>query len=197
MIKHLLLPIAALVMAGTVQAQTPMPVRGTIAAITADTLTLTKADGSSAAIKLLPNWVVSVTKPIGIDAIQPGSFIGTTEMPQEDGTGRSLEVHIFPPGVKIGEGHYGWNLKEGSMMTNGTVGEVTASPDGRTIKVSYPGGERTITVPADIPIVEITNGTQDMAKPGIPAFVVTFPLPDGSTGTGAIAIGENGAAPPM
>ena len=197
MLRRFLLPVAALVMAGAAQAQTPLSVRGTIAEISTDRLTLTKADGSAAAITLLPNWVVSVTKPIGIEAIQPGSFIGTAEMPQEDGTGRSLEVHIFPPGVKIGEGHYGWNLKEGSMMTNGTVGEVTATPDGRKITVSYPGGSRTLTVPADVTIVEITNGTPDMAKPGIPAFVVTFPLPDGSTGTGAIAIGENGAAPPM
>lgn len=192
-----LLPIAAIVMAGVAQAQTPTPVRGTIAEVSADKLTLTKADGTSVTIGLLPNWVVSVMKPIGIEAIQPGSFIGTAEMPQEDGTGRSLEVHIFPPGVKIGEGHYGWDLKEGSMMTNGTVGEVTATPDGRKITVSYPGGTRTLTVPADVPIVEITNGTQDQAKPGIPAFIVSFPLPDGSQGTGAVAIGENGAAPPM
>lgn len=195
--KNFLFPVAAIVLAGAVQAQTPLPVRGTVADVTASKIVLTKADGSAAEITLLPNWVVSVTKPIGIDAIKPGSFIGTAEMPQEDGTGRSLEVHIFPPGVKIGEGHYGWNLKEGSMMTNGTVGEVTATPDGRKIVVSYPGGERTITVPADVPIVEITNGTQDQLKTGIPAFLVAFPLPDGTQGTGAVAIGENGAAPPM
>ena len=192
-----LFPLAAIVMAGVAQAQTPTPVRGTIAEVAADKLTLTKADGTSVTIGLLPNWVVSVMKPIGIEAIQPGSFIGTAEMPQEDGTGRSLEVHIFPPGVKIGEGHYGWDLKEGSMMTNGTVGEVTATPDGRKITVSYPGGTLTLAVPADVPIVEITNGTQDQLKAGIPAFVVVFPLPDGTQGTGAVAIGENGTAPPM
>lgn len=191
------LPAMAIVLAGVAQAQTPQPVRGTITEIAADKLTLAKADGAAVTITLMPNWVVSVMKPIGIEAITPGSFIGTAEMPQDDGTGRSLEVHIFPPGVKIGEGHYGWDLKEGSMMTNGTVGEVTATPDGRKIIVSYPGGERTITVPADVPIVQITNGTQDQLKPGLPVFLIAFPTPDGSPATGAVAIGENGAAPPM
>jgi len=199
--KRLFLSIAALVMAGTVQAQTaPAPLRGTIASLAADSITITKADSSSVTVGLIQPWMVSVMKPIGIEAIQPGSFIGTAEMPQADGTGRSLEVHVFPPGVKVGEGHYAWDLQEGSMMTNGTVGEVTETSDGgRTITVSYPDGERTLTVPDNIPIVEITNGTPDQLKAGIPVFMITFPAPDGSGKlmTGGIAIGVDGAAPPM
>lgn len=189
---------AMIVMAAPAMAQSaPAPVRGTITEITAQSITLTKKDGSSATLALMPGWIVNVMKPISIDAIQPGSFIGTAEMPQEDGTGRSLEVHVFPPGVKVGEGHYSWDLKEGSMMTNGTVGEVTTTPDGRKITVSYPGGTRTLTVPADVPIVEINNGTADQLKVGIPAFVIGFPTPDGKSATAAVAIGVDGAAPPM
>jgi hypothetical protein len=198
--RNLLLPVAAIVLAGAVQAQTPpAPVRGTLTEIAADSITIAKADSTTVKLGLIQPWMVSVMKPIGIEAIQPGSFIGTTEMPQEDGTGRSLEVHVFPPGVKVGEGHYAWDLQEGSMMTNGTVGEVTESADGRTITVSYPEGTRTIEVPAGIPIVEITNGTPDQLKVGIPVFVIAFPAPDGSGNlmTGGIAIGVDGAAPPM
>jgi hypothetical protein len=193
----LALAMATFALAGAAHAQAPTPVRGTIAAIAIDTITLTKADGTPVTLALMPGWLVNVMKPIGIEAIQPGSFIGTAEMPQADGTGRSLEVHVFPPGVKVGEGHYAWDLKEGSMMTNGTVGEVTTTADGRTITVSYPGGTRTITVPENVPIVEITNGTADQLKVGIPVFVIAFPLPDGTTATAAIAIGVDGAAPPM
>ena len=66
--------------------------------------------------------------------------------PAADGSGRSLEVHVFPPGVKIGEGHYAWNLRKGSMMTNGTVGKVTVGPKGRELQISYPTGQRRVVV---------------------------------------------------
>ena len=189
---------AVLSLSASVFAQSaPSPVRGEVTAIAADSVTLKGADGAEAVIGLLPTWTVSVMTPITIDAIKPGSFIGTAEMPQADGTGRSLEVHVFPPGVKLGEGHYAWDLKEGSMMTNGTVGEVTESPDGRTITVTYPNGSRTITVPEGVPIVQIVDGTREQVTAGVKAFVIAFPTPDGKRAAGAIAIGENGAAPPM
>jgi hypothetical protein len=133
------------------------------------------------------------------DAIQAGSFIGTAEMPQKDGTGKSLEVHVFPPGVKMGEGHYGWDLKPGSMMTNGTVGSVTAGAKkgSRQLEVSYSYGKRTINVPKNVPIVQITGGTRDQVKPGTPVFMVVQKGANGQLMAGSVSIGENGAKPPM
>jgi hypothetical protein len=187
----LLLPWAAL-------AQAPPGVaRGVIVAIESDTLTLKLADGSSEKIALGKDWKVSVLKPVSVDTIQPGSFIGTAEMPQKDGTGRSLEVHVFPPGVKAGEGHYDWDLKKGSKMTNGTVGKVTGSGKGRQLQVSYPNGERQITVPPNVPVVQITPGERVLAKPGTPAFLIVIKGPSGALSSNGIAVGENGAVPPM
>ena len=186
-----LLPLSAL-------AQAPPGVaRGTIVSIENDTLTLKVADGSTEKIALSKDWKVSVLKPVSVATIQPGSFIGTAEMPQKDGTGRSLEVHVFPPGVKAGEGHYDWDLKKGSKMTNGTVGQVTASGKGRELQVSYPNGERKITVPPNVPVVQITPGDRTMAKPGAAAFLIVAKTPGGELASNAIAVGENGAAPPM
>jgi hypothetical protein len=138
-----------------------------------------------------------VLKPVDVSAIQPGSFIGTTEMPQKGNTGRSLEVHVFPPGQKAGEGHYPWGLKKGSMMTNGTVGKVTSVAGGRELLVSYPNGERKIVVPPGVPIVQITGGDRSMIKPGLPAFLLVGKTPEGKPTAGFISIGENGAKPPM
>ena len=104
---------------------------------------ITGRDGKTVNVNLAPNWAVAVLKPIPVDQIQPGSFIGTTEMPQPDGTGLSVEVHVFPPGVKMGEGHYPWDLEPGAMMTNGTVGTVAAVSGGRALDVSYPPGRAT------------------------------------------------------
>jgi len=175
----------------------PGVVRGTIVALAGDTLTVRTRGGHTETIALARNWSVTVLKPVPVSAIRPGSFIGTAEMPQGSDTGRSLEVHVFPPGVKAGEGHYPWSLRKGSMMTNGTVGQVTRSPNGRELTVTYPSGERHIVVPKGIPIVEFTNGDRSLVKPGIPAFLIVARAPGGELTSAGIAIGEHGAKPPM
>jgi hypothetical protein len=204
--KALLAPVAlaGLMISGVVAAQPPAAsapqaptlVRGVVTAMTASTLSVKSRTGVALTLNLTPTWMVSVMKPVSIDAIQPGSFIGTAEMPQADGSGRSLEVHVFPPGMKAGEGHYAWDLTPGSMMTNGTVGKVAAGAHGRALDLSYPSGVRHIEVPADVPIVQITPGTQDLIKPGVSIFAIALQGPDGLI-TNAVATGEGGAAPPM
>jgi len=176
---------------------TPTVVRGTVSAMTETQLTV-KSDKGPQVVNLAGAWSVAVMKPVAIDAIQPGSFIGTAEMPSKDGTtGKSLEVHVFPPGVKMGEGHYGWDLKPGSMMTNGTVGKVVAGKKGsRELDVSYSYGQRHIVVPAKVPVVQITPGQRDMVKVGTPVFMVVQKGPGGMM-AGSVSVGENGAKPPM
>ena len=200
MIRTALTGLAALALGATLAHAQPAPgptvVRGTVTAMTPTSLTL-KTDKGPETVNLTPTWTVAVMKPVAIDAIQPGSFIGTTEMPKEDGTGESLEVHVFPPGVKMGAGHYGWDLKPGSMMTNGDVATVVAGKKGsRELDVSYPTGKRHIVVPANVPVVQITPGTKEMLKVGIPVFMVVGKTPNGLV-AGSVSIGENGAKPPM
>jgi hypothetical protein len=175
----------------------PTVVRGSVSAMT-DTQLTVKTDKGPQVVTLTPTWSVAVMKPVAIDAIQPGSFIGTSEMPNKDGTsGKSLEVHVFPPGVKMGEGHYGWDLKPGSMMTNGTVGKVVAGKRGsRELDVSYSYGQRHITVPAKVPVVQIGPGKREMVKVGTPVFMVVQKTANGLM-AGSVSVGENGAKPPM
>jgi hypothetical protein len=188
----------ALVAAGSAAAQARQIVRGVVAAVTPDSLTVTGRDGKPVTVALAPGWMVAVLKPIPAEAIIPGSFIGTTEMPQADGSGLSLEVHVFPPGVKMGEGHYPWDLQPGAMMTNGTVGTVTAVGAGRALDVTYPSGTRHVVVPAGAPIVQITpGGAQSLIHPGVSVFLVAAPGPGGGLVTNSVSTGVDGAAPPM
>lgn len=192
---------AVTLMAGQAWAQAPAApsvVRGTVTAMDASSLTVKGEKGGTIKVALAPSWSVAVLKPVTPDAIQPGSFIGTAEMPQKDGTGKSLEVHVFPPGVKMGEGHYAWDLRKGSMMTNGTVGKVVSGKKGtRQLEVSYSYGKRSITVPANVPIVQITGGQRSQVKPGIPVFMVVQKGAGGQLMAGSVSIGENGKKPPM
>jgi hypothetical protein len=183
----------------TAAAQTPPAptvVRGVVTAMTDTSLTV-KTDKGPQTIALTPSWTVAMTKAVALDAIQPGSFIGTSEMPKADGAGESLEVHVFPPGVKMGEGHYGWDLKPGSMMTNGTVGTVVAGKKGsRELDVDYSYGKRHITVPANVPVVQIGPGKREMVKVGTPVFMVVGKTANGMVAN-SVSVGENGAKPPM
>lgn len=177
---------------------TPTVVRGKVLTATETTLNVQTAAGAQV-IALTPTWSVTVAEPVKVDAIQPGSFIGTAEMPNPDGsTGTSLEVHVFPPGVKMGEGHYGWDLKPGSMMTNGTVGTVVKGKAGsRELDVNYSYGTRHITVPSKVPIVQFTSGTHAQVKSGVPVFLVVQKGKNGGLIAGNVVIGKNGAKPPM
>jgi len=199
--KMMIVAAVASLTAGAAWAQAPAGptvVRGVVTAMNAGSLTVKGEKGGVQKVALAPSWTVAVMKPVQPDAIKPGSFIGTAEMPQKDGTGKSLEVHVFPPGVKMGEGHYGWDKKPGSMMTNGTVGTVVAGKKGsRQLEVNYTYGKRTITVPANVPIVQITGGTRAQVKPGIPVFMVVQKGAGGQLTAGSVSIGENGAKPPM
>ncbi len=203
MIRPIVTALAAVAFSATVvaaqpPAQPPAPtvVRGAVSALTDGSITI-KTDKGSQVVGLTATWSVAVLKSVPIDAIQPGSFIGTSEMPKANGQGESLEVHVFPPGVKMGEGHYGWDLKPGSMMTNGTVGTVVAGKKGsRELDVNYSYGQRHIVVPANVPVVQIGPGKREMIKVGTPVFMVVQKTPNGLM-AGSVSIGENGAKPPM
>ena len=180
-------------------AQAPQArLRATIEAVDGDTLRLKERSGETLAVTLAPDAKVVGVSQAGIGEIKPGSFIGSAAVPQPDGTLKALEVHVFPPSMNgTGEGSYAWDLTPGSTMTNGTVSDLVAV-HGRTMTVKYgSGGEKTITVPEDVPIVSLTP--TDRAQLTVGAHVVLAPAKgaDGTLTASRINVGLNGGTPPM
>jgi hypothetical protein len=154
-------------------------VQGKVAAISASQITLTKADGTTAMVPLLPSWTVRASKPVTIDDIKPGSYLGTTNYAKPDGTGTSLEVHVSPPG-QTGPGvDFVMDANAGTTMTNGVVGTVTQSANGRVLTVDYGHGTRTITVPAGVPILLSVPGDKSTVAVGKSVTVTNITLPAG------------------
>src|SRR2546423_10900269 len=90
--------------------------------------------------------VVSFTTCLMAD-VKPGMFVGSAGMMQADGTQKAIEVHIFPESMRgTGEGHYDWDLKPQSKMTNGNVEQTVAGVDGPTLSVKYKDGEKKLVV---------------------------------------------------
>jgi hypothetical protein len=190
---------AGLAAAGAALAQTPQAVRirATIDAVDAQSISLTTRTGDKVTVALTADTGVSALAPVKLEDIKPGSFIGTAAMPEADGTQRALEVHVFPESMRgTGEGHRPFDLQPQSTMTNGTVGAVTGSV-GRTLTVSYKGGEKTIVVPPDTPVVTFEPGSRDMLVPNAHVIVFGTKAADGTVTANRVVVGKNGLVPPM
>jgi hypothetical protein len=183
---------------GMAQKGDPVRVRGTVASLDGSTLVVHSREGADVSIHLADDWgAIGVVKASMAD-IKPGVFVGAASLPQSDTSLRAIEVLVFPEALRgSGEGHYPWDLKPSSMMTNATVGNAVDGVDGRTVTLSYKGGEQKITIPADAPIVTFTEAAKTDVKAGAPVFVPTQRQADGTMTAGRVVVGKDGVVPPM
>ncbi|MGZ0718108.1 DUF5666 domain-containing protein [Pseudomonas palleroniana] len=172
-------------------------VRGEITAVDGDALHVKANSGEEVTVNLTQATQVRAVTLARIDEIKPGSYIGSAAMPNADGTLTALEVHVFPPAMAgTGDGHRAFDLKEGSSMTNGTVGDLVVS-NGRTLTVKYKGGEQKIVVPEGVPIVNLEPGDRSLLKAGVKVVLFAAKGPDGTITAQAISAGKDGVTPPM
>jgi len=180
------------------QVSNAVRVRGTVVSLTGSTLIVHSRDGADISIHLADGWGVTGVVKASMSDIKPGVFIGTASLPQSDGSLRSLEVLVFPEALRgTGEGHYPWDLKPTSMMTNATVANAVDGVDGRTVTLSYKGGEQKIAIPADAPIVTIAEAQKSDVKAGVAVFIPATHQPDGTLETSRVVVGKDGLVPPM
>jgi len=134
---------------------------GVVTAVTATQITATGADNAQLLITAAPDaWIVK-GRPIQASEIHPGDFVATANVNNADGSGTSIELRVFPPGLRIGEGSYPMQ-EPNTTMTNATVAQVTNVSAGRQLTVTYgasaanntPAGTRTITLPASVQVVQ-------------------------------------------
>jgi hypothetical protein len=158
---------------GQAMAQTPPPsvrMRGNIVSVTPTNLVVKDRSGEVVDLLISDKLVVSEVYPIRLEDIKPGSYIGTAALPQADGTQRAIAVSVFPEAARgTGEGHRPFDLLPQSTMTNATVDDVATVANtavGRALKLKYKGGEKTVIVPADAPVVTSRPGDKSLLVPG-------------------------------
>jgi hypothetical protein len=183
-------------------AQTPPPpparVRGTVEKLENLVLTVKSRDGSTVNIKLAETYTVVGVSRATLEDVGKGKFIGVASLGQKDGALVALEVHIFPEAMRgTGEGHYPWDLKPESLMTNANVADVVSVGKDRMLTVQYKGGEKKILVPVDAEIVSFAPADRAELKAGARIFCVAQRAPDGSLSAGRVNVGLNGITPPM
>lgn len=184
--------------AAAAQSNVVVRLRGSIESFTPPEMVLKERGGETFTL-LVPEQALPVEViPTDISMIQPGSFIGTAAMPKPDGKLEALEVVVFPEAARgAGEGHFPWDLKADSTMTNATVATLVRSGNGRTLTLRYRDGEKTVVVPEGIPIVTFRQGERSLIARGSKAFVIAEPVEDNKFAVKRLLIGKNGMQPPM
>jgi hypothetical protein len=178
-------------------AQETVRVRGTIERIEGPVYVVKSRDGAELRLTVTDNPLFVAIVPATMADIKPGMFVGSAGMMQADGTQKAIEVHIFPESMRgTGEGHYDWDLKPQSKMTNGNVEQSVAAVDGPVLSVKYKDGEKKLVVTPETVVVTYAIGSKDEIKLGTKIFVAAAKKqPDGTLQTPRITYGRNGAGP--
>src|SRR6516165_11349925 len=180
-------------------AQDTIRVRGTIDRVEGPIYVVKLRDGTESKISLAENGLVVAIVKASLADIKQGSFVGTTGMPQPDGSQKAIEVHIFPEAMRgTGEGHYPWDLQAQSTMTNANVAKSVAGVDGQTLTLKYKNGEKKIIVTPQTAVVTYNPGDKADLKPGAKIFIgAAKKQPDGTLQAARINYGKDGITPPM
>jgi hypothetical protein len=182
-------------------AQAPNPparVRGTVEKLDNNVMTVKAPGGKAVSVKLADNYTVIGVSRAKIADIGAGKFIGTATLGERNGGLVALEVHIFPEAMRgVGEGHYPWDLKPDSKMTNGNVADVKSVGKDRMLTVQYKGGEQKVLVPNNAKVVVFGPAERAELKKGSHIFCVAQRAADGSLSAARVNVGMKGITPPM
>jgi hypothetical protein len=187
------------VLGSVANAQDTVRVRGAIDRVEGPIYVVKSRDGAELKVSLADNGIVVAIVKASLSDIKPGLFVGSTGMPQPDGSQKAIEVHIFPEAMRgTGEGHYPWDLQADSTMTNANVEESVTGVDGQTLTLKYKTGEKKIVVTPQTAIVTYNPGDRNDLKPGTKIFIAAAKKQaDGTLQAARINYGKDGLTPPM
>ena len=198
--------VSVLISASASAQDKPLRIRGTIDQVDGGMMIVKSREGDTLRVKLADDGKVVALVKASLADIKPNSFVGSTAMPQPDGSWKAVEVHIFPEEMRgTGEGDRPYDYKPQSTMTNGTVNSVgkramtgtVASEEGTTVTLNYKEGTKKIDVTPETVIVTYLPGSRDELKAGARIYVpAATRQADGSLMTARVNVGR-GVAPPM
>jgi hypothetical protein len=187
----------------------PTVLYGMIVSTTPTSFVITTASGAKT-IFFAPNMRFFGIAKSSLDKVTANSFIGTTVVPQPDGTYTSTEVHIFAPSLRgTGEGFTKMDKRgkrmmanatvksvrrPSNMMANSTVRTVGSSVAGKIITMHFKSGTKRITIPANTRVTYIDPGSKTMLVRGAHVEVIAASV-HGRLVTHALIVGERGYVP--
>jgi hypothetical protein len=199
----------ALSLQSAVVAAAPKPMstrlQGTLISVRATSIAVATSQGNEN-IALSPKLrVLNLTKS-SLDKVQNNSFIGTTVVPQPDGTYNSTEVHVFADSLRgMGEGFTKMNPTGSrmmanatvhvpvNMMANSTVRSMRSGGNGKTISMTFPNRTITIHIPQNVPVSYISPASRSVLEKGKSVLLFCNGAPGKFTASTVVVI-EPGAS---
>jgi hypothetical protein len=182
------------------QAAPPATARATVESVSADgsTLSVRTRAGQEATVHVKPATQFVLVAPATLTDVKPGTFVGVAAMPGDGNELKAMEVHIFPEAMRgTGEGSRPFDLAPKSSMTNGNITARVDAASGPKLTVSYKGGEQTIVVDPNTPIVAVAAGAASDVKAGANIIARGPREDDGSIDAAFLLVGKDGLVPPM
>ena len=179
------------------QAVTPAPAplvayHGQVSALAGNQLSIV-VEGKTETFELADQPLVILNKAGTLASIKPGDYIATTNAQRPDGSGVSVSLSIYEPGM--GKAGVNYVMPGGNMMTNGNVAQIVANPGASTLQVDYGKGVRTVEVPAGSAIILASRGTPAALVPGVKVTVRAAADPTGKRVARIITVGVGGMTP--
>lgn len=172
---------------------------GEIVSFAGGKMTVKLRDGSTVNLNVPDNAGVTGLKAVPFSQLKKGDFIATAAIKQADGTLVAREVRIFAPEARgrVPEMHGPYPGGANSTMTNAIVDTIVSTDaKKRTFKVTGKGGEHTVVIPENVPLMQSVAGNHDMLKPGAH---ITFFANETDKGLNAVrfGVGLDGLKPPV
>ena len=191
----------------------PQRFAGDIAAVAPGTLSL-RVGAETVQMRLPDDVRITARSKADWSAVTNGGYVGTTAVPQADGTLLAKEVHVFTEAQRgTGEGHYPMSTPGDTMtnatvssmstarprdtMTNATVAAAGTAGDNHRLTLTYKGGEKTVVVTVDVPIIASEPGDRALLVPGAHVVVTARRDADGGLTAERISVGKDGFATPI
>jgi len=191
----LIAAITAVALAGTAIAQQQnVNVRGTIAALDGNKLSVKTKAGSDVTVELPESVNVATTAKFSLADVKPGMVLGVTTVKRPDGSIVAIDVRPVPPTAPLGLSSY--DLQPGSTMTNATLeGAAAEAPSGHELTLNYKSGTVKVLVPPDTPMSRAVPGSRADLKPGETVYVAAR-KGDGDTLTAVrVQVSKDGVKP--
>ena len=186
--------LLSVLISASVAARTPRRIcacAGLITAFDGSVLSVKTREGKDLQLKLGEKAVVVAAKPLKLEELKPGDYVGTTTMARADGALVAVEVHTLPP--TAGQGHTPWDLQEGCDDDQRQTSEPWSESAGaHQLTLEYKGGSQKIVVPPSTPVVTNTPAERSALKPGEYVFTTAQVAADGTMTVQRIQVSRDG-----
>jgi len=160
--------------------QADVRMQGTVEKLDTRLLVLRGNDGTTSSVSLVPGTAVFTNQPSSLSAVKPGDYIASAAVKGADGKLHSKELRIFPEALRgIGEGQRPMQAPD-TLMTNASVSEVVAAPEGEVVKVRYKDGTAELIVGPQVPITAMVASQASALKSGTRVFILATKGADGT-----------------